>query len=43
MNKYILYMEEIAALEDEELSDADALYYLEVTTRINGKLAKAGY
>ncbi len=41
MLKYAAYMEEIEKIDDKELSDADAAYYLEVTTRINSKLINA--
>ena len=38
MTQYAETMQKMSELEDEELSDADTAYYIEVTTRINKKL-----
>lgn len=38
MKQYAETMQKMGELEDEELTDADAIYYLEVTARINKKL-----
>lgn len=43
MKKYAEYMEALDELEDEELSDADAAYLIEVQARITEKLAAASY
>ena len=39
MTKYTETMQAFSECEDEEMTEADALYYLEVQTRINQKLA----
>lgn len=41
MKRYAEMAEKMEAIEDQELSDADSLYYLEVTNRIEEKLYKA--
>lgn len=38
MEKYTDYMEKLNAVDQDDLSTEEALYYLEVTTRINKKL-----
>ncbi len=40
MSKYSDYMSKIQAIDQDELSVADAAYYLEVTTRVTQKLLK---
>ena len=41
MTKYAEYADKIAKLEDSEMTDEEAAYYLEVTTRVANKLAQA--
>lgn len=41
MAKYAEKMEEFEEIDEDELSDADEAYYIEVSTRIWAKLAKA--
>ena len=38
MTKYVEMMEQMEAIEDDDLSEAEALYYAEVTARISQKL-----
>lgn len=40
MQKYAKYMEELASINEDDLSAADAAYYIEVQARITKKLAK---
>ena len=40
MSEYATMMSKMAALEDQKMTEAEAAYYLEVTNRINQKLAK---
>jgi hypothetical protein len=41
MSRYADMMDSLDAIEDEELSTADEIYYLEVLSRINRKLLEA--
>lgn len=41
MTQYADVMEKLSAVEDEEMSDAELLYYIEVNNRITRKLAEA--
>lgn len=43
MEKYADFMAKIDAIDENELSEADALYYAEVSARIYAKLAEAGF
>lgn len=40
MSEYATMMEKMSALGDQEMTEAEAAYYLEVTNRISQKLAK---
>lgn len=40
MSKYAEVMDKMNSIDQNELSDADKLYYIDVTTRINKKLMK---
>ena len=42
MGSYAKTMEKMSAMEDQEMTTAEAAYYLEVTSRITQKLAKIG-
>ena len=42
LSKYTDYMEKLEEADDEDLSDADMEYYLEVSLRIEKKLIRAG-
>ncbi len=42
LNKYSDFAEKIDAIDEDELSDSDYSYYLEVTTRVNKKILEAG-
>ena len=41
--KYLKVMDELEELEDEDLTDEEMAYYLEVMNRINTKLAEVAY
>ena len=43
LQQYAESMEQLEKIRDEDLSDADMAYYLKVMTRIEIKLANAGY
>ena len=41
--KYLTVMEELEAMDEDEMTDEELAYYLEVMNRINEKLAKVAY
>lgn len=43
MNKYAEYMEELEAWEDEDLNEAETIYFVKVQNRINEKLLEVAY
>ena len=43
LEKFANTMDKLSEIDENELSEADTLYYLEVTTRIYAKLEKAAY
>ena len=43
MTKYADFAEKVDAYDSDTMSAADSAYYLEVTTRVNTKLAKVAY
>lgn len=43
LDSFATTMDKMAAIDENELTEADTLYYLEVTTRIYNKLAEASY
>ncbi len=43
MNKYAEYMEEMEKWEDEDLNDAEMIYFVKVQNRINEKLLEVSY
>lgn len=43
MTKYAEFAEKIQAMDEEEMNDAEAKYYLEVTLRVEKKLLETGF
>ena len=41
--KYLTVMEELETMDEDEMTDEELAYYLEVMNRINEKLAKVAY